>query len=283
MTDNLPVVPQARVVSNNWESPNKLKERITRILDIMQNVMKPDVHYGKIPGCDVDSLFQPGSQLLSVAFLLGHEPQVEDLSDDDTCRYRVTDRVFDRVTGLTVGFGIGECSSQEDKYSWRRSVCDAEWEATDSDRRRNKYYKDGSSVKQVRTNHRDMANTVLKMARKRANVNGTIESLAASEVFTQDLEDMPKEYLEGVERKSFKSDKSDIGAPTKKAASPPDDATRKSKRWISVKQEGFLRAKCSAAKIDPEQVRKWLSIYHDKPDFQLYNITWLKAAGKEMS
>ena len=33
--------------------------------------------------------------------------------------------------GIVVGEGLGECSSHEEKYAWRKVVCEAEWEATD--------------------------------------------------------------------------------------------------------------------------------------------------------
>ena len=42
----------------------------------------------------------------------------------------------------------------------------------------------------------DVANTVLKMAKKRAMVDGILTVTGASDIFTQDIEELPKEYLE---------------------------------------------------------------------------------------
>jgi hypothetical protein len=191
MTNELQNVNQTQDLAQ-WMNPKTLVARLNRLKEVYRTVMKPDVHYGKIPGCSQDSLWQPGSQVLCLCFGLGHEPtNVEEFKDDDEIRYRVTDRVFDQKTGITIGYGIGECSSSEEKYKWKKAVSQKEFDATDDDRKRIKYGKD-YEVNQVRTNPADVANTILKMARKRANVNGTIEALAASEVFTQDLEDLPE-------------------------------------------------------------------------------------------
>jgi hypothetical protein len=71
------------------------------------------------------------------------------------------------------------------------------------DRRREKwvkpYGKDPFKAKQVRTNPADVANTILKMADKRAYVAMSLLATAASDIFTQDLEDLPQEVAESIE------------------------------------------------------------------------------------
>jgi hypothetical protein len=54
-----------------------------------------------------------------------------------------------------------------------------------------KWTRSGESWNQVRVNPADVANTVLKMAHKRAYVHGVIMATAAGAIFTQDIEDMP--------------------------------------------------------------------------------------------
>ena len=49
---------------------------------------------------------------------------------------------------------------------------------------------------QVRTEPADAANTALKMACKRAKIAMTLNVLAASDIFTQDIEDLPPELQE---------------------------------------------------------------------------------------
>ncbi|MDE2104849.1 MAG: hypothetical protein KGL39_46865, partial [Patescibacteria group bacterium] len=177
---------------------NAVVTRVRLIQEVMRKVMKKDTHYGVIPGCAKPSLWKPGAEQLLVTFRIApDQPRVEDLSSSDSVRYRVTRTGISN--GVTVASGIGECSSDEEKYKWRAPVCAAEYEATPEDRRRMKWRRDGSSYQQVRTNPADVANTILKMADKRAFVAMTLLATAASDIFTQDLEDLPEEIVQAVE------------------------------------------------------------------------------------
>lgn len=189
--------------------------RIQRIRDIQSKVMKKGVDYGEIPGCgDKPALHKPGAETLLVAFQLAALPDqlsIQDLGGEDEVRYRVVAPIYHAPTGQHVANGVGECSSLEEKYKWRKAVCDAEFDDTDPDRRRLKYFKDGGTSKQIRMNKADVANTVLKMAKKRALVDGALTAVAASRIFSQDEEDMPEEL-----RDSMRHDKES----TSTAASP---------------------------------------------------------------
>ncbi len=204
-----------------WESPESLKARVQKMLEVQQEVMKADVDYGIIPGCKKPSLFKPGAELLMVTFFVAaSEPKVVDLSNGDEIRYRLTTAIITQCTEIFLGAGVGECSSNEDKYKWRKVVCEGEWEDTDIARRREKWFKgwDGKpdyKQKQVRTNPSDVANTVLKIAKKRSIIDGVLQSLAASRIYTQDIEDMSKELQEMLKNNDNpKSTKPDITQPT---------------------------------------------------------------------
>ena len=51
--------------------------------------------------------------------------------------------------------------------------------------------------KQVRTVPDDLGNTVLKMAKKRAQIDMTLTALGVSDLFNQDIEDLPPELRQG--------------------------------------------------------------------------------------
>jgi len=162
------------------------------IVQLMQHAMKEGQDYGTIPGTGKPTLFKPGSEKLMSLFHLAGEPIVEDLSTPDMMRFRVMVRITEVGSGRYLGSGLGEASSAEEKYQWRASVCDEEFDETPKDRRRKKWRKSNNgayAVKQVRTNMEDAANTVLKMAKKRAQIDAVLTVTAASEVFAQDLED----------------------------------------------------------------------------------------------
>lgn len=183
-------------------SAGDIQRHVNTIRQVMDQVMKSDVHYGVIPGCKTPSLFKPGAEKIMATFRLSVDPMVTDLSDGDQIRYQVKARLLS-PSGVFVGCGIGECSSSEEKYKWRRAVCDEEFNECPADRRREKwsksYNKPAYKQKQVRTEPADLANTVLKMAKKRALIDAVLTATAASDCFTQDIEDLPPEYVEQVE------------------------------------------------------------------------------------
>ena len=179
----------------------EVKAHVNLIQQVMQAVMKPKVHFDTIPGTEKPTLLKPGAEVLMSTFRIAVDPRVEDLSTKDEIRYRVFCVGTHQTTGTVLGTGLGECSSNEEKYKWRRAVCDEEFDATPEDRRRTKYGKKQGghyTVQQVRTEPSDVANTILKMAKKRALVDFTLTALAASDIFSQDLEEMPDEIREAV-------------------------------------------------------------------------------------
>lgn len=179
-------------------SAKDIRDHVQLIQQVMQTVMKPNEHYGMIPGTKKNSLFQTGAQKLLATFQLGSDPEV--IHTDETefaVSYRVKVRLFNRHGGETVGYGIGECSSKEEKYSWKKAVSDAEFNHYPESRRRVKFYS-SYQVNQVATNHKDVANTVLKMATKRALVGAVLTATAAGDIFTQDLEDMEPQTRDSI-------------------------------------------------------------------------------------
>ena len=187
-------------------------------------LFKEDIHYGRIPGCgDKPTLYKPGAEKIASVFRLAITPVVTDLSTPDEIRYRVEARAVHWITGAVVGSGIGECSTREQKYQWRAAL-GREFSLTPADRRRIKFGKarDGSQdTEQVRTEPADLANTVLKMAKKRALVDCVLTVTAASDCFTQDIEDLPEEIRPKAEDENQDPPKAAVKPPQRKSAAPP--------------------------------------------------------------
>ena len=205
-----------------------VRRQIGVIQTVMKEVMKKDVHYGVVPGTQQQSLLKPGAEKIAATFRLAPDYTVEDLSTGDEARYRVTCRLAS-ASGVFVGSGLGEASTNEQKYKWRAAICKEEYEATDESRRRMKYAraKGGGfyTQQQVRQDPADLANTVLKMSAKRALVAAVLTATAASDIFAQDLEDLPPEV-----RDELMGDYGDgETAPSKKATPQRQQATRQQK------------------------------------------------------
>ena len=179
---------------------------VNLIQRILREIMKDGTHYGVIPGTDKPSLWKPGAEQILSAFRIAVDPEVEDLSmlgRDGVLKvhYRVKVRGSDMISGRFLGAGIGECSSDEEKYRWKAAASPAEWEATDPHRRRLKYRGD-AEIMQVKAPAEDVANTILKMAKKRALIDFTLTATAASDVFTQDLREDDEPPIDGAPRQS---------------------------------------------------------------------------------
>jgi len=208
-----------------------IEQRQQALWKLMAEAMEKGVDYGKTPGCgDKPSLFKPGSEKVLAMFQLAVDPMVEDLCPLGGGAYdefRVRVHVTVKNNSRFVGKGVGECSSWEEKYKWRKAVTDGEYDhmaAIDPSLVRVKFGKDWQSkkeyqVKQVRVPTADIANTVVKMGKKRAQIDATLTSTAASAIFSQDLEDMPPEIAEGINESQAQDgeQKQSIKRPERKA------------------------------------------------------------------
>lgn len=171
-------------------SAQQIMAQVQLIDWVKNNVMIKGTHYDKPFGTSKkETLLKAGAEKLLMTFRINAVPEIEDLSTPDEVKYRIITRAYHIGTGKLLGTGIGVCSSNEEKYKWRLSDCQEEWDETDPERRRKKW-KSGESILQVRTNLADAENTVVKMADKRSYVAVTLKVTAASDMFDQDLEDM---------------------------------------------------------------------------------------------
>lgn len=182
--------------------------RQSAIIELLAKVMKRGDDYGRTFG-KKDSLYKAGSEKILSMFQLAVEPIVEELTERtgrwDEFRVRVYVALKDK-TGRIVGKGLGEASSWEEKYMWRAAVNVEEhsyMQGLSPDLIRVKFGNDYKTkkpyqIKQVRVPTADIANTVIKMAKKRAQIDATLTATAASAIFTQDFDDLPEELAQAL-------------------------------------------------------------------------------------
>jgi len=234
MTNEAAVVPYQPAVDNYGSrslTAADIRAQVNLVKDVMIEVMKEGTHYGTIPGTKTPSLYKPGAEKLMATFRLAADPEVEQLGVGGEIHYRVKVNI-QSSSGVFLGAGIGECSSQEDKYAWRAAVCDEEFDATPENRRRVKFSKYQGRVeqkKQVRTSPADVGNTILKMAKKRGLIDAVLTITAASDIFTQDIEDLPPEIVEEMTGKPAHQGKHAATVPQ------PVDSPERDKLIVSLK------------------------------------------------
>lgn len=176
--------------------------QVTLIQEAMRAVMRSDEHYGVIPGTgSKPTLLKPGAEKLCLLFRLDPEYEVvREHSGDDYIGITMRCTLFHIPTGNRVGSGIGSCNTREKKYRYRGVKRDKVPEPDEVDRLK---AEDAGYFRKIsgrwtwfdrieNDNPWEYENTVVKMAAKRALVAAVLNATAASDIFTQDVEDMPR-------------------------------------------------------------------------------------------
>jgi len=182
-------------VNNQIQSAADLKSHVASIHSVMKQVMINGTHYGTISGCgNKPVLLKPGAEKILATFMLATEFEIEDISTADNKYYRIITKLIHQGSGVYMGSGIGECSSLENKYAWRAAVCDEEFNDTPENMRRvhwKKGYQGSKATKisQVRQDMHTLANTILKMAKKRSLIDAVMNVTACSDIFDQDVDE----------------------------------------------------------------------------------------------
>ncbi len=194
--------------------------------------------YGKIPGTEKDTLYQPGAQKLAEIYGLAQafddtRPPIERWGDDGTepmFAYFKRARLLRKSDGVCVGEGIGSCNSREEKYSGRWAFERDVPEHLDLNRLRRREgvakkppYKPYVMYRIPNPAIFDLVNTIEKMAAKRALVMAVIGATRSAGIFTQDLEDMAPEArgAKGVKPEASEAEYEEGGPPREARPSPP--------------------------------------------------------------
>ena len=135
--------------------------KIANFQAIIQKTLKPGHDYGVIPGCDKPTLLKPGAEKINMLMGVTSEYEIMDKVEDyEKGFFAYNVKCILRKHGLVICEGVGNCNSKESKYATQNPF--------------------------------SIANTILKMAKKRAYVDATLSLASLSDIFTQDLEDMPE-------------------------------------------------------------------------------------------
>lgn len=213
-----------------------------KIQQCMKAVMKEGEHFGVIPGTKTKpTLLKPGAEKLCLMFRL--DPQYEIMTAVETAErisFTVRCTLYHIPTGNRIASGLGSCNSREKKYM-RAAPKKCPQCGKESIIKGQEQYgggwicwkkKDGCGAKfddaaEAIVNQpsgledpADLHNTILKMGCKRALVAAVLNGTAASDFFTQDLEDLTEKAAEYIPpQKEGNTGKGE--GPSKTAATSP--------------------------------------------------------------
>jgi len=245
------------------------------IENLMVKVMKKDEHYGSIPGCGKKNvLLKPGAEKICYHFGLAPTYDIKKTELAGGHReYSITCTLTHRPTGKEVGQGIGSCSTMESKWRFRKAGrkcpnCGAEgaiikgkeefgggwicWKTNGGCSAKFKSNDELIVSQQIgrveHDNPADYYNTCLKMGKKRAFLDATLCATAASDLFTQDIEDMA---ANGVAPTSQDSNSSATKAIPESSSAPASAAPQK----VPASEVKDAIAKMEAAQT-PDEIKK---------------------------
>jgi hypothetical protein len=143
-------------------SLEEANRRVAMLKEFVRDHMVEGEDYGVIPGAsNKPTLFKPGAEKLNAIFGLAPVVEITNRAEDwdaGFAAYEVKVTLLNKRSGQVEAEGIGSCNSRERRYK----------------------NQDAANV----------ANTLLKMAKKRALIDATLSATRASGMFTQDLEDI---------------------------------------------------------------------------------------------
>ena len=218
MSDTALATTQSSLARRDELTIEDMVAQVQKVQQVMAKVMKEGEHYGVIPGTgSKPSLLKPGAEKLCLLFRLAPAYTAREAVDGKHLTIESTCALTHIPTGELWGAGMGSCSTKESKYAYRQGKrlcpkcdkdtiikgkpeygggwlcfakkggCGEKWAAGAVEI-------EGQSLERVANEDlADQYNTVLKMANKRALVAAVLNVTAASDIFTQDLEDMPRE------------------------------------------------------------------------------------------
>lgn len=219
LAHNLPAVREHEAMVTRGEvTAEEVVQQRDKIKQVMAAVMREEIHYGKIPGVNKPTLLKPGAEVLAVTLRLAPHYHSERTFHDDGHMTVVSNVTLVHIpSGLTIAEGEGLCTSREKKYAKRKTerVCPA-CGATAIIKGKAEYgggwlcwkkrdgcgakFSDGDEAIESQPDAEvenpdlpDTFNTVLKMANKRAFIAAILNGTAASDIFTQDVEDAAPE------------------------------------------------------------------------------------------
>jgi len=156
--DKLPVATDridSETIIHNIEAQDKI---IEKLVEYMNHHLTEGQDYGTIPGVKKPSLWKSGAEKINFIFNLVPKFEILKAKEyEEEYSYKINCSLVNRNSGRFMGSGLGFCSSKERKYRSSDPI--------------------------------DIANTIVKMADKRAYIDATLKSTMASFLFTQDLED----------------------------------------------------------------------------------------------
>ncbi len=193
-------------------------QQVEEFRALVHSELREGPDYGTIPGTSKPTLLKPGAEKIAKLLGLADTYEITDKTAEwemGLFQYEVRCSLVSIRTGQIVAQGVGECNSYESKYRYREAKrkcpeCGVEaiikgkveygggWVCFGKIGGCGAKWGDGASViesqkigRVLNEDPADQVNTILKMAKKRSLIDASLSVGSLSNLFAQDLEDMP--------------------------------------------------------------------------------------------
>ena len=199
MSNELALNPLSLIQEVDLKMVSETLSKVKSLQATLKNILVEEHDYGKIPGCgDKPTLLKPGAEkiLMALGITSSYEliEHTENFEGKGFFAYTVKCTLF--KNGQKITEGLGHANSREKKWAVE-SVYEKDLpEGTDKSLLKKKEFngKNGKFYKyEVEADANSKANTILKMAKKRSQIDAVLTVASLSEIFTQDFDDLPEE------------------------------------------------------------------------------------------
>ena len=228
----------------------EVKTQVAKVQELMRDLMLDGTHYGEsFQGDTKKNLLKPGADKLCFMFRLRPDfyQEIKNLSDGHL-ETLTRCQIFHIESGKKIAEGVGFASTMESKFRWRNAAkkcphCGKEAIIKGKEEFGGGWIcfvkkggcgakfneKDVSITNQAigKIENPDIAdtyNTVIKMSKKRAYVDATITACAASDIFSQDAEDLSESLAQEAAKYEERNVTNDMSAPD--SDTPPPSTPR---------------------------------------------------------
>ncbi len=157
MADQVTALSVIDSIDNNMVA--RTMDKIHNFQQVIKQAVKPGHDFGIIPGTDKPTLFKPGAEKIVMMMGLSSRFEIMDKVEDyDKGFFSYNVRCILSRNNYDICEGVGNCNSRENKYA--------------------------------KADPYTIANTILKMAKKRAYVDAALSVASLSDIFTQDMDDL---------------------------------------------------------------------------------------------
>ncbi len=179
----------------NLDVVTETMSKINSFQKLLQRELKQGRDFGVIPSTSKPTLLKPGAEKILMLLGISSEYElIEKVQDYKQGIFAFTIKCSLYKNGAKITEGVGCCSTKESKYAYKWVYeKDIPNMLNKDDLVKKEFTGPYGKYFKYRIDNDDpytLANTVLKMAKKRAQVDAVLTVASLSEIFTQDMEDL---------------------------------------------------------------------------------------------